>query len=118
MTDTKINADTILNWLKEKIEDKEPIPPTTFVDAASKLNMFLPDERKELFRLQKVYGDVLTRLRGSQEKTNISELKVLGQMTDEYFAVKEQEGRIEDIKEQIRIAKLQGRILETEMKGY
>jgi len=38
-----VSVDSILGWLKKSVENKEPIPPSTWLDAAQKLVVLLED---------------------------------------------------------------------------
>ena len=118
MTNEIVTVDTILNYLQEKIEQKEPIAPTVYVEAAQKLNVLLSDEHDLLFSMQQGIAKKKVELLSREAKRNVSAVKLMIEATDEYLAMRMQEAKIGRIEEFIRIAKIQARVRETEMRGY
>lgn len=43
-----VSLDVVLSWFKEAVENKQPIPPSAFLDAATKLTVLLEDLDDEL----------------------------------------------------------------------
>lgn len=117
MADVKVTVDTILDFLKEAVESKAPIAPSTWIDAAMKLNVLLGDENDKLYDLQQKVALIRLGFLTSQNKVNVSEAKLRTEVTDEYKQYHKQKARIAQIEEQIRIAKVQARVRDTEFKG-
>jgi len=102
----KITADTIIQSLKDKVENKEAQFDANFwIEAAMKLNLLLGDEtdilaelHQELAKLELVYFE-------SQEKRNVSEAKLRVETSEEFKRWKKQDNKIRQIEEFVRIAK-------------
>jgi len=108
----EITSDLILNTLKDWIEQKKVIPATQWIDACQKLNILTLDEQEKLVELEQKVGQLKLLLLDSQEKHNVSEVRLRIEATDEYKAMKFQRAKIDRIEEAIRIAKLQARLRE------
>jgi hypothetical protein len=101
----KVTTDTILNWLKERVESKASIPQDIWLDSSFKLNLLLDDEEHQMEVMrQEVAKGKLDILR-NQEKRNVAAAEMETEATDEYRLMREQEHRVDRIKEFIRIAK-------------
>lgn len=112
----QVTTKTILNWLKESVESKTPVPPTMWIDAAQKLNVLLGDEHDALFDLQQEVAEIKFAL--LQEGRTVSAAQVEVETTAVYKGMQKQKAKIGRIEEFIRIAKIQGRLRDTEFKGY
>ena len=112
----QITTQTILDWLKESVEQKRPIDAHTWVDSAQKLNVLISDENNLLYDLQQKVAEhkVLLITQGD----SVAKANVIVQATNEYKEMKKQEARIEQIQESIRIAKIQARLSDNELKSY
>lgn len=113
-----ITVDTILDYLKESVEQKRALDSHTWVDAALKLNVLVGDEHDKLFELQQVVSKKKVELLESDSKRNVSAVKVLIEASDDYKYMKKQDARINQIEEFIRIAKLQARLKDNEYGNY
>lgn len=113
----KITCDFILNWFKEAVEKKEPIPPSVWLDGASKLNVLQGDEEDILFELQQKVAEIRVKCMEESDKINVSRAKVLVEATDEYKQMKKQAAKVARIQEQIRISKIQARMRDNEYGG-
>ena len=113
-----VTTDTIVTWLNEKVKNKEPIPPTTFLDAAFKLNLLLADEQEILFKLQQKVSQLKIDFLNDDDKRNVSKAKMMVEASEEYLQMRNQQAKIERIIEFIRLAKVQSKISLEEMKGY
>lgn len=102
-----ITSDTILNWLKEQVENKQVIDAHTWITAASKLNILLEDETDKLFEMGKRVKEI--QLEKANEGESISASKLYAETTNEYMEYKKQEARVDRIQEAIRLAKIQSR---------
>ena len=110
-----VTVDLILTWMKEQVENKNPIAPSTWVDAAQKLNMLISDETDKLFALsQQVAQERYTRIKNGD---SVASAKAYVETLDMYREMKRQEAKIEQVQEAIRLGKIQARVRETEFKG-
>ena len=106
----------IMEWLKDKVENKIPVSPGAYVDIAAKLNVLLSDEHAILFRIQQKVAQMKAEL--VQKGETASKTKILVEASDEYLEYQMQKALISRIEEFIRIAKLQGRLKSEEYRGY
>lgn len=113
-----ITTDTIVEYLKNAVEQKIPIPPTVWLDSAVKLNLLLSDEQAELFDLEQKVSLMRLNLLQEDDKRNVSAAKLIVEASDEYKAQKNQKAKIDRIIEFIRLAKVHSRISAEEMRGY
>ena len=111
-----ITINTIINYLKNQIENKIPMSPATYVDAAAKLNVLLSDEHEKLFDLQqKVAQMKADRIQAGETS---SKAVILVEATDEHRECQSQKAFKGRIIEFIRISKLQARMKQEEFRGY
>lgn len=115
MTDI-ITTDTIINWIKDKVESKEPVSPGVFVDAAQKLNVLLSDEHAELIKWQNAVAVQKAGLINGGY--SVAKAKAVVEATEEYKQMLLQKAKIDRIVEFIRISKLQARMKMDEMRSY
>lgn len=112
-----VTTDKIIDYLQTKVENKEPIHASVWLDAAQKLNILIGDEHDKLYDLQqkvanlkvKFYEDVK-----EGEKPNVSKAKMYVEASEEYKELHKQKAKIGSIEEFIRIAKIQARLKDTE----
>jgi len=114
--DEKITTDIIINYLQNQVEQKLPIDPGTFLDAAEKLNILLGDEHEELFSLAQKCA--IIKADKILEGKSVAMAKALLEASDDYRHMLSQKAKIERIVEFIRLAKLHARIKNDEIKGY
>ena len=118
MSEELVKIDTILDYLKEQIEQKQQLGPSIWVDAAQKLNVLLSGEHDSLFDLQQQVAEIKIKHLEDDDKGNVSKAKLLTEATDTYKEMQKQKAKIVRIEEFIRIAKLQARMKDTEFRGY
>lgn len=112
----KVTTDTILDWLKESVEQKRPVDAHTWVEACQKMNVLISDENNKLFDLQQRVARMKVRI--IESGSSVAKAKVYVEAEQEYKEMKKQEARIEQIQEAIRISKIQARLSNEEFKGY
>lgn len=112
----KVTTDTILEALKGWVENKTPIAPHLWIDACSKLNILKGDEVKILFDLQQKVA--LRKVALIENGDSVAKAKAKTDASEEYKNFKIQEAKIEMIEESIRIAKIQARMNNEEIRGY
>lgn len=104
-------TDVILNWIKDKVEQKKADFDVNFwLEVAMKLTILLPDEIGRLYDYQKVVAEMRLDILGKQEKRNVSEVKMIIEASDVYRDMKKQEAKLKVIEEIVRIAKIQARL--------
>jgi len=114
--DNLVTADLITGKLKEWVETRQVISPSLWVDAALKLSLFISDETAKLYDLQQEVAKV--NFNCIENGGAISKCKVYVQTLDKYKEMKKQEAKVEQILENIRIAKTQARMSSDEIKAY
>jgi hypothetical protein len=115
--ESKVNADLILQTFEEWITNKRSISPTMWVDGAMKLNIFIADENEKLFNLESLIATKKAELI-QEPKMSVAKATVICEAMIEYKQMQNQKGRIDQIKEFIRLAKKQATLTIEEIKGY
>lgn len=106
----KRTIDTILQDLHELISQKKNLNAEDFIDAALYLEILREGEDEKLLSLQR---DVAVKKQSyieSLPKRNVAAGEAYIETTDEYYAMRRQEMKIDRIAEFVRIAKKQGEI--------
>lgn len=115
-TEPIVTTDVILDTMKGWVEDKHPISPSLWMDAAMKLNMFLGDERAKLYILKQEVSRLKVMYHEAGDNGVVAKAKV--EASDLYKEMLTQQGRIEQIIELGRLAKQNARLTNEEIKGY
>ena len=103
----KVDTDTILDWLKARVESKQPIPQDAWGDAAFKLNLLLADEHSDMENWHSIVSNKKLKILQGQEKRNVAAADLEIEASEEYRQMKLQEHRVERIEEFIKLAKKQ-----------
>lgn len=111
-----ITTETILGHLKKQVEQKLPIPPSLWLEAAMKLNVLIGDEHEKLFELEQIVAQ--KRMESIAEGDSVAKADAKVEATDEFRLMRRQKAYIGQIEEQIRIAKAQAKLKDTEMSNY
>lgn len=111
-----VTTNTILNWLKESVEQKRVVDAHTWVDACQKLNVLIGDEHDKLYEMQQKVAQL--RIARIESGDSVAKAKVYIEATEEHKKARKQEARIEQIQEAIRIAKIQARLKDVEITSY
>jgi hypothetical protein len=102
----KISVDTILESMKEKVENKQAQFDADFwLECAMKLNLLLGDEQDKLFEYQQKVANLKIMWLEGQEKKNVSEAKMRVDASEEYKEMRKQEAKIKRCEEFVRVAK-------------
>lgn len=112
----QVTTDSILEWLKEQIESKVPISPHTWLDASLKLNLLLQDESSKLYMAEQECAKMRAEL--VEKGKTAASAKITIEASNEYRYAREQKAKIDRVVEAIRLAKVQARIANDELKGY
>lgn len=110
MEQAKTTSESILEFLKKKIEIKEQLKPEIWLEAASRLVVLLGDEEATLYDLQQKTAHLKIMFFDSQEKRNVSEANLRVEASEEYKLFRKQQARVKQIEEFIRVAKLRAKI--------
>ena len=102
----KITVDTIIDYLKEKVEAKEAHFDTQFwIESALKLNLLLGDEHDKLVELNRKVADLKLMWLEGQDKKNVSEARLRVEASQEYEDYKKQELKCKRVEEYIKVCK-------------
>lgn len=101
----KINSDAILNYLKELVESKKPIPREQWIEASFRLILLRIDEAQLLNKMRQSVAKKKLAIMKLQEKKNVAAVDVEVEATDEYRFCKDQEDKLYSIDELVRVAK-------------
>lgn len=101
----KVTTDTIINWAKERVENRKPISRDEWLEMSFKLNVLILSAIEQLEELrQNVAIRKLDVMKG-QEKRNVAAADLEIEATNEFKEMRIAEAKVEQIKEFIRIAK-------------
>lgn len=111
--DDKRTCDSILQWMKIQVENKNPISPHLWLEAAQMLNVLSSDESDRLIDLE----SILARKRENQISLGktVAASNIVVEASMEYNETRKQGAKIKQIEEAIRLAKLSARIKNDEM---
>ena len=101
----KITADTVLNWARQQVEDKNMPSREVWLDIAFRLNLLKIEEAQLLNKMRQAVALKKLGVMKAQEKKNVSAADLEVEATDEYRFFKDQEAKLDAISEFIRIAK-------------
>lgn len=110
-----VTTDTIIDFLQVKVEQKEPISPSVWLDAAQKLNVLTGDETDKLYDMQQKVA--IKKVSYIEAGKSVSEAKSLIEATDEHKEMMKQKAKVSRIEEFIRIAKIQARMKDNEWRN-
>lgn len=118
MENKLVTTEIIIEYLKNAVENKQSIAPGLWIDSAVKLNILLGDEQELLFKLQQKVAQLKIEFLNEDDKRNVSKAKMMVEASEEYREAKNQQAKIDRIVEFIRLAKVQSRMANDELKGY
>ena len=101
----KITADTVLNWARQQVEDKNMPSREVWLDIAFRLNLLKIEEAQLLNKMRQAVALKKLGVMKAQEKKNVSAADLEVEATDEYRFMKDQEAKLDAIEEFVRIAK-------------
>ena len=102
----KITTDLILSWLKEQVEGKQKIQQEVWLDASFKLTLLLDDEEHLMEVMRQETAKIKLEILKKQEKRNVAAADLEVEASDEYRLMREQEHKVDRIREFVRIAKI------------
>lgn len=101
-----VTTETIINTMKEWVEEKTPISPARWIDAAAKMNVLIGDENDRLYTLESEIAKMRAKLL-EQEKMTVAKANAIIEANDMYMQYRKQGAYVKQIQEFIRIAKKQ-----------
>lgn len=112
-----VTTDTILDWLQEQVEQKQPVTPTKSLEIAQKLNVLLGDEHDHLYKLEQEVAKAKLEMLSKGDKS-VARAEIEVQATDLFRTRQNQKARIGRIEEMIRISKRQATLKSEEFGNY
>jgi len=116
--DKLVTCDLIINYLHDRIQRKEPIPPQLFLSAAEKLNILLSDEEAKYADLYQKVAQMKVDMLSNAQNSSVASAKLKVEATTEFKEMTLQRAKIARIQEHIRLAKIQSRMASDEIRGY
>lgn len=113
MTEEKVTAREIVDWIQEQVQARELLGPSDWMRAAHKLNVLISDETDKLFEMQQAIAKLNLERRNNGVKA--TEVKTRMEASDQYKQMKQQEVFVRQIEEFIRLAKKQATLKDNEM---
>ena len=110
------DLDSVLQWFKEAVTDKQPIAPHLWVEASQQLNILQEDEDERLCDLEQKVAQAKWGYMENGYSNAKANARV--EINDIYKQMRSSEAKIKRIQEFIRIAKLQARLKDSELKNY
>ncbi len=110
MPNNKITTDTILEWFRQAVEEKQPLNPEIWLNAAGKLAILLGDEEEKLYNLQQDVAEKKLKIYKEMDKPTVNKAEMEIETTDDYKEYMKQKAKITQIEEFIRLAKLRVKV--------
>lgn len=101
----KRTADSVIEWFKEAIASKVPVPNEQWMDAALLLNVLRLDEAAKLNEMRRKLAEKKVEILDGMEKRNVSEADLRVEATKKYQEMKDQQSKYDVIEEFILLAK-------------
>ena len=120
MNEELVTVDTILDAFKEWVENKQSIDAHLWVDSARKLVVLVGEEQNKLFDLEHSLAQFRVGLieNGIEgKKLSMAEVKLRSEASPIYKEIQQLKAKIARVYEHVRIAKLQARLADSEMRG-
>lgn len=108
------SIETIMTWLTQTVQEKKPISPQQFVEAASYLVILMGEEHTKLYDMEQKVSKMKVDLLEKYDKVN--KVNLIINASDEYKEMRKQHAFIGQITEMVRLAKLLGRMKSDEIK--
>lgn len=112
-----VTTDKIISWLKDQVENKNPVSPQTWLDAALKLTVLMDNESDELATLEMKVAQAKYEILKNQEKKSVALAEVEVESTDLYRQMRIKKAKIDRILEFVRLAKKQATIRENQIQN-
>lgn len=108
MEQKQVNADVIINWVKEKIESKQTPSRDDWIEISFRLVFLRLDEAQLYNKMHQAVSQKKLEILKGQTKKNVAAAELEVETTDEYKFMKDQEAKLYTIDESVRVAKKAG----------
>ena len=98
-----VSIDTILDYCKEQVENRIPVPPSIWLDWSWKLDSLLGDLDEDLVKAELAYNRLIAN--SIKEGQSATAAKLLAKATEEYAEFQRLVAKRDRVYEFIRIAK-------------
>ena len=105
-----VSIDLILDTLRKWVEEKHPISPELWLDAAQKLNTLSGDLQAELYEKEEKLAQFALEMHTASEKLTVAMINLHKQANPLNREIQLTKAKLKRIEETIRIAKLQARL--------
>ena len=109
-----VTTDTILDTMRDYVESKVPIAPTTWLDAGIKLVALMSEDTDRLIELQHEIAQLRVIMLDSPVKMSATEVRMRVESHPTYALMKKQEAKVKRINEFIMMSKKYATIRSTE----
>ena len=111
-----MTTDDILYLLKSWVETGAVVSPSQWIDEAFKLVVLMGDERNKLLELQHKVAKM--KVAEVSKGQTAATTKIIVEASEEYHDMLRQKGKLDQVIELIRIAKIQSKLSNEEYKAY
>lgn len=108
--------DSVLDWFKKAVEDRQPIDAHNWIEAAMMMNLFLGDEQGKLFIKEQMVAQERQKALEAQNMT-VAKAKVIVEASDAFMETRVLKAKIDRVIEFIRLAKVMARSAQEEFKS-
>jgi hypothetical protein len=110
----KITTDYIISQMHLMVEDKRPIAPSWWIDAAAKLNVLIGDDQDKLYELQ----SSLAKMKSAyiEEGKTSAAANALIEAEDEFLEMQKLKGKVKQVEEFIRISKIRAKMQDSDFQ--
>ena len=110
----EVSTDTIIASLRDIVQSKQPLPPERYINAGMMLTALLGGENDLYAELyQKAHLKMVNEIDSGK---SASEAEARMKASKEYEAMLKQKGKVEQVQEMIRLAKIRSQLSSSEMK--
>jgi hypothetical protein len=102
-----VTVDSILEWFKNNIETRQVIPMTSYLDAATKLNILKESVDNGIIEFNSFLAQ--TKVDFIEQGDSVAKAKAKIEAMEEYRQLKQLEAKKERVEEFIRIIKVRAR---------
>lgn len=114
MDDKLSTTDSIIQWFKSSVENRDSIAPAYWLEAGLRLNLLREDDDVKLIDSKQVVAQ--KRIKLLEEGMNATQAKMHVEGSDEYKTMLAQSAKVVRIEEFIRLSKLYSRLKNEEMR--
>lgn len=108
-------ADDILGWFREQATQKVPLDPLRWLEASTKLEIFLGDEDDKMVEMEHKVAELRSIL--LEQHGAAAKAKIHVESSPLYKEMRQQKVRCDHIREMVRLGKLWGRLKNEQMRS-